>query len=1739
MGMVADLLAAAGRGAAAQAGAGAVRQQLAQADAEAVCSELQELLAGPQGKEALSALLHATRPAERDAPAAQSACAALRRCVAARLPGWLGGMPAGAAPAVRDCVLVAMAELEHLAPADHVGLYSGCLSALAEGRPHATAVLELVPPCLLLIPPGAPESASQGDGGGRSAADAVDGGDGAPQGTPPTEASACHRQAAVHRLLHAEWRPEQVGALLSVVREIRLRPPEAREAVRKAISCVRTAELQQLPPVLYQVLLVSAAGARVYALGKITELFDQLARGAGGRGGGGPSSVLLQVQGTVLMHISTLLKYDAALGTEWIKHLRTGGLRPSPFLLQVALAMCGVARLEGQMLQLLRRAVVAGYASEQVGTGCAWLEPERSGEGAPTGSSAEGRHASGASLEAALLQAIRQSKFAGELVVPGAITLARQLLSCPVTSPLHLVLACAADGGAVGAAAGGGRVPSQAPPNTRAVRLGLLLLGCVFEHHAEARDEVLRSCQLGATKLEACLPHVLLLSRLCAAQPALLAAHTQPLKDCLSHFAALPPEAAMALLRALWPLCRVRRELQDHVIMLLRKVMYGRDPNSRVVAIRGFIHLIVEQLKSAPPSPPGSSDEAGPSQASCSQEPLSQMSALASGGGVNLLQELAGMLRRALTQQAPVREALYSGVTQILAADPRCHELLSELLLPHLERYITPGDAVPPLALERCVAVHQLGGDPSLVEPLPALLACARRLAALQPEEGEAPPGSSEASAGAATQPPALRAERGCESSLALQRLLSGLRSRLLRGCPEDFGVSNALDLAPGSAAGRLNQMRVSALLGAIEVAVEDVVADCQLLNLRLAQDGAPPPGGARHAARCLHQLSAALAMHQRLSDLARGGAKPGGSKGKRGTATSGGGSGGQQGGAAAKAAAAKAGAEGGYVPVTARAPQLSAACLAALCNAIRRDGLLASPPGGWEAAADEDADADGGAGEPTPAASVLTGLAGGGGGGGGGGGRDIAAALSEHTQLVRDDRFRAFVLSAAANHLEAARRDAAGAALMGGGAAGGGWLVLCGPLYKLAKTIMDTATPGGRHVGPRSMGAPAAKAPKGGKGGKGSKPAATASASAASGGDAGGADGGGGAGGGETLEWLAVRALHEAVLLADASQQLGALARALLPRAGGGGGGGGGEGAGEARGQDAAGQGGGGLTQGGGSQRRDQGAPAGGDAGLVAAVAPLLRQLQGGVDSLMRTGCFKPAAAAAQTLLLLGRCLAAAETSLANAAAAAPAPRSAQQQATQAPAQPQPRQPQAQAQPQAAEARAAAAAARDASQALSDWAALACQQQEPEVTHLGLIKTLLEVHIRFSRARDDVASLALVASDIQRVVGQADTETQPTQTQGRAFPALTAKRTGQPSGAFVLAYLEEALAEVERAIAGLARGPDEGGAPAGAAAQQRMRAAVCRRLEAAAGVLDVVVNTVFAAAPIVDATVKVLTRAYRTLLAAAKLHTPPRPERGAAAAGAGGGGSGRGVASSAAAAAVTPEFVKLAAFVNGGLTPHVYAFIHDSHEPKDSDGEEAAARTTLAARISRARRDARSIPNLVFGLEAWERQLVVAGKAAKVNLLRNAKRSTNRDFKIKSAHIGGQPAPRAAAGGLAHSKGAKRRAEQEAAAPSGRPPKVPAHAGAGGPRRAAAAYGEAEGEAEAEGEGEGEGETYADGEEAYGEGEGEDEQEEGEEEGEEDDMMQEGGDGEEEEEEEEGEEGGGAYDAEGEEDQD
>ena len=53
----------------------------------------------------------------------------------------------------------------------------------------------------------------------------------------------------------------------------------------------------------------------------------------------------------------------------------------------------------------------------------------------------------------------------------------------------------------------------------------------------------------------------------------------------------------------------------------------------------------------------------------------------------------------------------------------------------------------------------------------------------------------------------------------------------------------------------------------------------------------------------------------------------------------------------------------------------------------------------------------------------------------------------------------------------------------------------------------------------------------------------------------------------------------------------------------------------------------------------------------------------------------------------------------------------------------------------------------------------------------------------------------------------------------------------------------------------------------------------------------------------------------------------------------------------------------------------------------------------------NRIKKEARRIPNLIYNIEDCERKLIVLSKASGVNLMRNAKRSTARDFKLLKAN--------------------------------------------------------------------------------------------------------------------------------------
>lgn len=61
---------------------------------------------------------------------------------------------------------------------------------------------------------------------------------------------------------------------------------------------------------------------------------------------------------------------------------------------------------------------------------------------------------------------------------------------------------------------------------------------------------------------------------------------------------------------------------------------------------------------------------------------------------------------------------------------------------------------------------------------------------------------------------------------------------------------------------------------------------------------------------------------------------------------------------------------------------------------------------------------------------------------------------------------------------------------------------------------------------------------------------------------------------------------------------------------------------------------------------------------------------------------------------------------------------------------------------------------------------------------------------------------------------------------------------------------------------------------------------------------------------------------------------------------------------------------------------------------------------------INKIKRENKCIPDLIFQIEDYEKYLIRLSKVSKVNLLKHAKRSTSRDFRILDKRNSGEDAP-------------------------------------------------------------------------------------------------------------------------------
>lgn len=640
----------------------------------------------------------------------------------------------------------------------------------------------------------------------------------------------------------------------------------------------------------------------------------------------------------MLLHLELAVKHDPELGTAWVRRLKNGAWHPSPFAFALSFVMAGVPRFESQVQDALLKLFKQTQADQVQCAATRWL-PSEAADWLPTAASAD-------EVQAALLACARNCGRGQSPIVQPLFGLAMDLMS---------------------KGKGGQQAALEASKST--ADLGIRVLTELFAAHKSCRKDILATCTnrlIGSDEASA-LPFLRLIAKLVREHPAAVEAHVQQVRVALENVALLPEGAAMGLLLALWPLCRERRDVGDFVIVLLRKAMFGRELPARLLAARGFLFLIVEELKAAAQGAGPALADAGPS---CSQAvpALSQLDGLAGGScGATLLHELLGFLRRCLTQQVEVRRVVYQGLPSLLTVDPDAAEAMAELLLPHFSMFCEADASLsPPLKLEACAHLTQ-DGSVRIVESLPHLLACVRIVV-----QACSPGGASDTPGGGSTSLEASidnDTSAGCDEATAgaaLRRLFVSVCSRLRTCSIEDFCFDQSTCFAVGEGQGELNQATASMLLGCYEVAMEERV---DAISALASDSGAL---SAQEATERLEGLAGQLLElfqhHRRLSNLAAEGARAGGrtSKGDGLTQAVGGGRKGAAGSKTSRASSEK------------RVPVLSIPCLARLLTSIVDDGLV---PGGCSTSTGEQ---------------------------------------SAHIQLARDASFQTFVMTACMSVLHA-----------------------------------------------------------------------------------------------------------------------------------------------------------------------------------------------------------------------------------------------------------------------------------------------------------------------------------------------------------------------------------------------------------------------------------------------------------------------------------------------------------------------------------------------------------------------------------------------------------------------------------------------------------------------------------------------------------------------------------------------
>uniref|UniRef100_A0AAY4B2Z3 FA complementation group I n=1 Tax=Denticeps clupeoides TaxID=299321 RepID=A0AAY4B2Z3_9TELE len=459
------------------------------------------------------------------------------------------------------------------------------------------------------------------------------------------------------------WDPTCVIHLTTMFRDVPLSSEELQFVVEKVLRMFQKLDLQEIPPLVYQLLLLAAKGCKKIVLDGIIMYFkEQDDRHEDEQKNGEnmdvevqsvPQDQLRHVEGTVILHVVFAVQLDHELGRELLKTLK---VILCPFGVALLLSVARIQRYEEQVFDFLKGAITKRFKDDQALQNSRFLQdliPQS------------------CSVGQMILDTVRNSVFGWDHVTKGLVELGFMLMD-----------SFGPKAGAFGKALEGSTALAKTP-NQLACRLGGQVLLDGFKMHEPIRGEILEQVlNRLITKTASPVTHFIeLLSSMVVSAPMIILESSAKVTETFDHLSFLPLTTVLGLLKAVQPLLKVSISMKDSLILVLRKAMFSSQLEGRKSAVSGFL-LFVGYI----------------------------------------LGDL-GSLRRCLNQQADVRLLLYEGFRDVLRHNSQLASSIMQTLLSQLKRYYEPEqDLLPPLKLEPCISAQ--GDQIFLQEPMAHLLSC-------------------------------------------------------------------------------------------------------------------------------------------------------------------------------------------------------------------------------------------------------------------------------------------------------------------------------------------------------------------------------------------------------------------------------------------------------------------------------------------------------------------------------------------------------------------------------------------------------------------------------------------------------------------------------------------------------------------------------------------------------------------------------------------------------------------------------------------------------------------------------------------------------------------------------------------------------------------------------------------------------------------------------------------------------